>query len=61
MIGEEPKESSLKEKDAAPFELGGLKGGKARVEKLTEERSEILRKEIQKLWDNQKESKENAN
>lgn len=52
--GEEPKT----EKDPAAVELGrkgGLKGGKARAEKLTpEQRSEIAKKAAKARWSNKK-------
>ncbi len=53
-IGEEPKEEPQPEKNAAAVELGrlgGLKGGKARAEKLTpEQRTENARKAVQARW-----------
>ena len=51
--GEAPiEEPSTKNKAAQELgRLGGLKGGKARAEKLTpEQRSEIARKAAQKRW-----------
>jgi hypothetical protein len=52
--GEPPAEASEPEKDPAAVELGrrgGLKGGRARAEKLTrEERSEQARKAAQQRW-----------
>ncbi len=51
---EEPEPDPYEGKNAAAVELGrqgGLKGGKARAEKLTpEERSEIARKAAQARW-----------
>jgi hypothetical protein len=53
-ITEETKPEEKPEKNQAAVELGrlgGLKGGKARAEKLTpEERSEIARKAARKRW-----------
>lgn len=53
-IGEEPKEEPPTEKNPAAVELGrlgGLKGGKARAEKLTpEQRSEIARNAVKARW-----------
>jgi hypothetical protein len=57
-IGEAPEEEPEKDEDSgknpaavALGRLGGLKGGKARAEKLTaEERSEIARKAAQARW-----------
>lgn len=52
--GEIQPEPEIDEKKKAAIEsgrLGGLKGGKARAEKLTpEERSEIARSAAQKRW-----------
>lgn len=52
--GEAPPEEPTPEKNQAAVELGrlgGLKGGKARAEKLTpEERSEIARRAAQARW-----------
>jgi hypothetical protein len=46
----EEKESEMSPK-AKAGQLGGLKGGKARAEKLTpEQRKEIARKAAQKRW-----------
>jgi hypothetical protein len=51
---DKPKESEQPEKNKAAQELGrlgGLKGGKARAEKLTpEQRSEIAKKAAQARW-----------
>lgn len=53
-IGEPPPEEPAPEKNPAAVELGrlgGLKGGKARAEKLTpEQRSEIARNAVNKRW-----------
>lgn len=53
-IGETPKSNPDEGKDPAAVALGrkgGLKGGKARAEKMTpEERSEAARKAAQKRW-----------
>lgn len=53
-IGEIEPEPEIDEKKKAAIEsgrLGGLKGGKARAEKLTpEERAEIARKAAEKRW-----------
>ena len=53
--GEAPIEPARPEKNKAAQELGrlgGLKGGKARAEKLTpEERSEIARNAANKRWE----------
>ncbi len=48
----EPEEKSVKEFDAkAMGRLGGLKGGKARAEKLTpEQRSKIAKKAANARW-----------
>jgi hypothetical protein len=49
-IGEEESEEELTGKKA-DSQKGGLKGGKARAEKLTpEERSEIAKKAANKRW-----------
>lgn len=49
-IGEEPKPEPLTGKKA-DSRKGGLKGGKARAEKLTpEERSKIAKKAAQARW-----------
>ena len=51
--GEKPKEEPTKKNPAAVAlgRLGGLKGGKARKEKLTkEQRSEIARKAAEARW-----------
>lgn len=54
--GDEPIEPSPAEKNQAAVDkgrLGGLKGGKARAEKLTdEERSDIAKKAAQERWKN---------
>lgn len=54
----EPPPKDEPSKDAAAVELGrrgGLKGGKARAEKLTpEERREIARKAAKARWNRQK-------
>ena len=55
-IGEEPKEEAPEEpaKNPAAVELGrlgGLKGGKARADKLTkEQRSEVARNAVKARW-----------
>jgi hypothetical protein len=52
--GQMPKPEPPKEKNAAAVtlgRLGGLKGGKARAEKLTaEQRKEIAKKAAEKRW-----------
>lgn len=52
--GEKPEPKPERKKNAAAVELGrrgGLKGGKARAEKLTpEQRSEIAKKAAQARW-----------
>ena len=53
-VGDEPIETTPAEKNQAAVEkgrLGGLKGGKARAEKLTDEqRIEIAKKAITTRW-----------
>jgi hypothetical protein len=53
-VGDEPIESTPAEKNQAAVDkgrLGGLKGGKARADKLTDEkRSEIAKKAINARW-----------
>lgn len=55
-IGEKPKEHSADKPEKNPAavtlgRLGGLKGGKARAEKLSaKKRSEIAKKAAQKRW-----------
>jgi hypothetical protein len=60
-IGETPITESEPVKNQAAVELGrlgGLKGGKARAEKLTpEQRSEIARNAVNKRWSVQNEDK----
>ncbi len=59
----EPKEASEPEPEKNPAavalgRLGGLKGGKARAEKLTpEQRREIARKAAKARWKNKKDAK----
>ena len=57
-IGEAPITEPEPVKNQAAVELGrlgGLKGGKARAEKLTpEQRSEIARNAVKKRWEHQK-------
>lgn len=53
-IGETPKAESIKDPAAVALgRKGGLKGGKARAEKLTpEQRKEIAKKAAAKRWRN---------
>ena len=57
-VKEEPTPTPTKEKNPAAValgRLGGLKGGKARAEKLSaRRRKEIARKAAQKRWSNKK-------
>ena len=56
-IGEKPKEHSAEKPEKNPAavtlgRLGGLKGGKARAEKLSaKKRSEIAKKAAEKRWE----------
>lgn len=55
-IGESEEESKPEQDMKALGRKGGLKGGKARAEKLTpEQRSEIARKAAQARWNRNKE------
>lgn len=60
----ETQPEEIDEKKKAAIEsgrLGGLKGGKARAEKLTpEERSEIAKKAAKKRWGNTKQPEESV-
>ena len=58
VVGSEPEQETTKvKKDFAPVAMGhkgGLKGGKARAEKLTpEQRSEIAKKAANARWQKQ--------
>jgi len=59
----QPEEIDEKKKAAIESgRLGGLKGGKARAEKLTpEERSEIAKKAAESRWDDHSSSKNKSN
>lgn len=58
IVGEATKESSIEKNPAAVAlgRLGGLKGGKARAEKLTpEQRKEIAKKAAKARWSKESE------